>query len=107
MNQQRQATPLTQFGDEVEDHRLGGDIEPGGRFVHDQQVGLAGQRHGNDDALLLAARELVRIAACHLHRFGQVHLAQQGLHPRLHGATGEAAPADRLGHLRPPPAAAG
>ena len=45
---------------QLEDLRLHGDVERGGRLVGDQQVGLVGERHGDHHALALAARELVR-----------------------------------------------
>ena len=45
---------------QLEDLRLDGDVERGGRLVGDQQVGLVGERHGDHDALALAARELMR-----------------------------------------------
>ena len=47
--------------DKIENLSLDRDIECRGRFVGDQQVGPAGQGHGNRDALALAARKLVRI----------------------------------------------
>ena len=45
---------------QLEDLRLDGDVERGGGLVGDQQVGLVGERHGDHDALALAAGELVR-----------------------------------------------
>ena len=48
--------------EQLEDLRLHRDVERGGRLVGDQQVGLVGERHGDHDALALAAGELVRIA---------------------------------------------
>ena len=49
--------------EQLHDLALDGDVERGGRLVGDQQLRLAGQRHGDHHALLLAARELVRIGA--------------------------------------------
>ena len=46
---------------QVEDLRLDGDVERGGRLIGDEQVGLVGERHGDHHPLPLAARELVRI----------------------------------------------
>ena len=40
---------------------LHGDVEGGGRLVGDEQVGLAGDRHGDHRPLAHAARELVRV----------------------------------------------
>ena len=45
---------------QLEDLRLDGDVERGGRLVGDQQVRLVGQRHGDHDALALTAGKLVR-----------------------------------------------
>ena len=41
--------------------RLHGDIERGGRFIGEQQAGVAGQRHGDHYPLAHAAAKLVRI----------------------------------------------
>ena len=40
---------------EVEDFCLNGDVEGGGGFVGDEQGGVVEQRHGDHDALELAA----------------------------------------------------
>ena len=46
------------LGDEPREHLdqpvLAGDVDPGRRFVHDEDVGLAGQCAGNEHAALLA-----------------------------------------------------
>ena len=55
---------------ELEDLRLDGDVERGGRLVGDQQVGLHRQRHRDHHALAHAARELVRIAGESAPRVG-------------------------------------
>ena len=47
---------------ELEDLRLDGDVERGGRLVGDQQVGIVGERHGDHHALALAAGKLMRKA---------------------------------------------
>ena len=46
---------------EVEDLRLDGHVERGGRLVGDQQVGLVGERHGDHHPLPLPAGKLMRI----------------------------------------------
>ena len=46
---------------QLEDLGLDHDVEGGGRLVGDDQVGAARERHRDHDALLLAARELVRV----------------------------------------------
>ena len=48
---------------QVEDLRLDGDVERRGRLVGDQQLRVAGQRHGDHHPLPHAAGELVRIFA--------------------------------------------
>ncbi len=57
----RHAGLLLQVAQQVEDLRLHGDVERRGRLVGDQQVGLAGQRHGDHHALAHAAGHLVRV----------------------------------------------
>ena len=59
---------LLQPRQQLEDLALDRHVERGRRLVGDQQLGLAGQRHRDHHALLLAARHLVRIAAS--RRFG-------------------------------------
>ena len=49
-----------QARDQVEHLRLDGRVEPGRRLVEDQQRRVLGERHRDHDALLHAARELVR-----------------------------------------------
>ena len=45
--------------DEVDDPRLHRDVQRGGRLVEQQQGGVGEERHRDDRALLLSARELV------------------------------------------------
>ena len=54
---------LLQVEDQVEDLRLDRHVQRGGRLVGDQQLRLAGQRHGDHRALPHAAGQLVRIFA--------------------------------------------
>ena len=56
----RHAEALFHVLQQLEDLRLDGDIERGGRLVGDQELGIAGQRHRDHDALAHAAGELVR-----------------------------------------------
>ena len=51
--------------DELEDLGLDGGVERRGRLVQDQQAGLGGQGHRDDDALQHPAGELVGIGAQH------------------------------------------
>jgi hypothetical protein len=66
-----------QFADGVQDLRLDGDVQRGGRLIGDQQARLARQRHRDHHALAHAARQLVRIAVQHLFGVGQAHFLQQ------------------------------
>ena len=52
---------LVEVAQQLEDLRLHGDVERGGRLVGEQQRRLAQQRHRDHDALAHAAREFVRI----------------------------------------------
>jgi len=54
--------------------RLGRHVETRRGLVEDDQRGPARERHGDGDALLLAAGELVRVAAQELPVAGQQHL---------------------------------
>ena len=70
---------------EIEDFRFHGRVEPGRRLVEHQKVRIRGERHGEHDALLLAAGELMRVAAKHAGRIGDLHRFQHragGLHRR-------------------------
>ena len=73
----RGAAGRLQFAHQVEDLRLQGDVERGGRLVRDQELGIAGQRHRDHDALAHAAGELVRIVVDAPFRRGDVDAAQQ------------------------------
>ena len=54
--------------------RLGGDVETGRGLVQHDDLGPAGERHGQGHALLLAAGELVRVAPQELLVARQQHL---------------------------------
>ena len=64
----RHAQPLAQVVDELKDLLLDGHVQRGGRLVRDEQLGLAGQRHGDHHALPHAAGQLVRVVADPLGR---------------------------------------
>src|SRR5262249_50257881 len=55
------AEPPLELADQLEDLRLDRHVECRGWLIRDQELGRAGERHGNHDALTLAAGELVRI----------------------------------------------
>ena len=71
------AEALLQVLEQLQDLRLDGDIERGGRFVGDQQVGLVGERHGDHHALALAAGQLMGVGAQALLGLLQAHQVQQ------------------------------
>ena len=52
----RHTQPFAQVVDQLEDLLLDRDVERGGRLVGDEQLGLAGQRHRDHDALPHARR---------------------------------------------------
>src|SRR6185437_5806214 len=64
-----------QSADQVEYLSLDHDVERGRRLVGDDQVRSAGQRHRDHDALLLPARQLVRVGVGAAYR--QADLAKQ------------------------------
>ena len=64
-----------QIFDKIDHRRLDRHIERGGRFIKDQKRGFRHQGHGDDDALLLAARQLVRVGAQHPLGVGQADIA--------------------------------
>ena len=70
------AERLLQVDEQLQDLRLDGDVERGGRLVGDQQLRPAGQRHRDHDALAHAAGELVRIFQRAPLRLGDPHQAQ-------------------------------
>ena len=76
---------------QLDDLRLHGDVERGGRLVGDQQVGLVGERHGDHDALALAAGKLMRIAAEPALRIRNADLRQHFQRPRARRGAGQAA----------------
>ena len=70
------AQPVLQVPEQGEDLRLDGDVQRRGGLVGDQQLGLAGQRHGDHHALAQPAGQLVRIVAEPLLRPGQADQRQ-------------------------------
>jgi hypothetical protein len=54
------AVLAAQAAQQIEYLGLNGDVERGGRLVGDQQLGVAGERHGDHHALAHAARQLMR-----------------------------------------------
>ena len=68
---------VLQRAHEIEDLRLDGHVERGGRLVGDQELRVAGQRHRDHRALAHAAGQLVRIIVNALLGRGDAHAAQQ------------------------------
>ena len=87
--------------DQLQDLLLHGHVERRGRLVGDEQLRLADQRHGDHDALPLAAGELVRVVVVAAGRAGDADQAEH-LHDPLPGLRlGHAAvQPQRLGDLR-------
>ena len=73
------AMPISrlQLFQQLKDLRLDGDVERGRRLVGDQQIRLVGERHGDHDALALAARQLMRIGVEPLLGIANADLVQQ------------------------------
>ncbi len=58
---QRHVLLFLQAQQQVHDLRLNGHVQRGGRFVGNQQLGLASDGHGNRHTLAHATRQLVRV----------------------------------------------
>ena len=71
------ADAVLEVAHQVQDLRLDGHVERRGRLVGDQELRIAGERHGDHHALAHAAGELVRIFAHAALRLGD---ADQGEH---------------------------
>ena len=67
---------LAEVVDEVEDLGLDGDVEGRGGLVGDEQLGLAGQRHGDHHPLAQASGELVGVLVQPFGGLGHLHQAQ-------------------------------
>ncbi len=70
-----------QVADQLEDLRLGGDVQRSGRLVGDQQRRFENQRDGDDDALALPAGELVGVRGHHAPGVRQAHFLDRPEHP--------------------------
>ncbi|MCR6671374.1 MAG: hypothetical protein NVV79_08490 [Devosia ginsengisoli] len=77
------ATRQLQIMQQFENLGLDAHVERSGGFVGDQQVRIAGQGRGDDHALLLAARQLVRIAALDMRNGAKAHFVQEPGNPQI------------------------
>ena len=68
---------VLQLAQQVKDLGLHRDIQGGGRLVGDDDLRVAGDRHGDHDALALAAGELVRVLLDALARVRDADHLQQ------------------------------
>ena len=101
----RRLVLLAQVTDGSQDVGLGGHVEPGGRLVHDDRLRPEDRRHRDRDALLLAARELMGVAAQELGVARQADVRERLADRVLHGSVAELARVDleHLAQLPPDP----
>src|SRR5271166_48859 len=96
----RHALLVLQQLDQFEDFSLHGYVEHGGRLVCDEQLRLAGERHGDHYALAHAAREAMRIFVEALARRRHAHAFEDAQSLRLGRLAVELAMVDQcLGDL--------
>ena len=69
----RHALVPGQGAQQVEDPRLDGDVERGGGLVGDDEIGVVGDRDGDDCPLAHAAGELVGVGLGTHLRVGDAH----------------------------------
>ena len=72
----RGAVLAADVGDELGDAGLDRDVERGGRLVEEQERGVREQRHRDDHALLLPARDLVRVRRHHAVGVGEADVVE-------------------------------
>ena len=88
----------TEFAHRFENVRLSGDIETGRRLVEDDHLWSEQERHGDADALLLAAGELMRISA-EKRGIGRERDLAERLADAIEGLARRCRPPVRLDHL--------
>src|SRR6266540_3161430 len=74
--QDRHAEPLLELADQLQYLRLDRDVERGRRFIGDEELGSAGERHRDHDSLTLPAGKLVRITSYPLPGLGDLDQAK-------------------------------
>ena len=94
--QDRRVMPAPKLADQIEHRGLHRHVQPRRRLVHDEQRRTRDQRHRDDDPLLLAAGELVRIAIHHRLGIGQLDLGEHRQGARARRRRGHAL----VGHRR-------
>jgi len=77
-----------QVRQKVQNLSLNGDVERRRGFVRNEQVGRAGECHGNHDPLPHATGELMRVGVHALLRCWNTHRLQQFERSRFHGRAG-------------------
>ena len=97
--QHRHAVFRLEIGEQLQDLRLHGDVERGGRLVGDEQVRPVGERHGDHHALALAAGKLMRIGAETRGRIDDADLGQKRDHLRARRSRAAAMQGDDLADL--------
>ena len=71
------AALVAELAEDVEDLGLDGDVQGGGGLVGDEQLGVAGEGHGDHDALLLPAGHLVGVGVDPPLGIGDADLVEQ------------------------------
>ncbi|CCZ18505.1 putative uncharacterized protein [Sutterella wadsworthensis CAG:135] len=69
--------------EQLQDFSLHAGIQGTRRFIGDQKLRTIGERHGNHDALLLAARKFIRVFAGRLFGLGQIDHFEEFEHARM------------------------
>ncbi len=93
------AVLVAQCLDQVQHFGFDGGVEAGRGLVENYEAAVDRQRHGDDHALLHAARQLVRVAPHHPFGIGDLHVAQHGHGPLLRVRLGQAGDLEHFGEL--------
>ena len=94
----REAPLRLEASEKLEDSGLEGGVESGRGLIGDDELGIAGDGHGDEDALLHPSAELVGIVLRALSRLGNAHLGEELDGPRAGSAAAEAEmSSERLG----------
>jgi len=97
---ERQPAALLYVGDEVEQLGPQGAVQCGGRFIRQDDVGAVGQRHGDEDPLLLPSGKPMGVGGPRPSGFGKLYLTEEAQDLLLCFLSGNALVApDHLGDL--------